>query len=202
MMIRTLSLSVFFVMTATTMYTYAADVARSVDASQFDVSGVKLGMTQSEAVAAATARLKIDKHSIEFDKFPQLNQVTNSREPTYFTATNGSGELTVYFFPKIPTDKSNPMLVGIVIYEMPWTQDNAQSMKAAALEKYGQPSNGTIGGSYQWCSNPDKNVGIGCFQFKGPKLGFSGVSIRLEDYKYQKAVIDFIDKAHSSKPAF
>lgn len=200
MMIRTLLLSIFFVMTATT--TYAADVARSADAGQFDVSGVKLGMTLSEAVAAAAAKLKIDKRSVEFDKFPQVNQVTKSKEPGYFTATNGSGKLTVYFYPKIPTDKSNPMLVGLVKYEMPWTPDNAQSMKAAALEKYGQPSNGTIPASYDWCSHPDKNIGVGCFQFQGPKLKYHGVSIELTDPTYQKAVIDFINKSQSSQPAF
>jgi len=200
MMMRILLPFICAVTTVTTAY--AADVARSVDASQFDVSGVKLGMTRSEAVATATAKLKIDKQSVEFDKFPQVNQVTKSKEPQYFIATNGSGKLTVYFYPKIPTDKSNPMLVGLVKYEMPWTLENAQSMKAAALEKYGQPSNGTVGASYEWCSKPSKNVGEGCFEFKGPKLALSGVSIELTDPTYQTAVIDFINKSQSSKPAF
>lgn len=197
---------------------YAADVARSVDASQFDVSGVKLGMSPAEAVAAASSKLQIDKRSVEFDKFPQLNEVTRSKEPRYFTAAHGTSKLTVYFFPKIPTDKSNPMLVGLVKYEMIWTPENAQSMKMAALEKYGQPSNGTmdLDSQYgtmdsQWCLQPNKNLRFGCLDFEGPKLQFqfydasnaSHVSIQLQDSTYQKAVNDFIwYKSQSSKPVF
>lgn len=200
MMIRTISLSIFFVMTATTTYMYAADdVVRSVDVSQFDVAGVKLGMTQSEAVAAATAKLKIDITSVEFEKSPKENPVTKSKEPMYFTATNGSGNLIVGFHPKIPTDKSNPMLVSFVKYEMPSTPDNVQSMEAAALEKYGQPTLATSA-AYQWCSSPAEQVG--CTFFQGPRMGLSRGVIILDDPTYKKAVDRFIEKSQSSKPAF
>ena len=180
----------------------AQDVARSVDAGGFDVAGVKLGMTRSQAVAAATDKLHVAKGAIQFDKFPQVNPVTKTKEPANFTATNGSGTLSVYFFPKIPFDKANPMVVGMVKYEMPRTPENAQSMKAAALEKYGQPSNGTLPDSFDWCSHPNKNIGIGCFDFQGPKLKYHGVSVELTDPTYQAALVKFINKSQSSRPAF
>ncbi len=194
----------FFLCSLVTFATiaHAAEPARSVDASQFDVSGVKLGMSAAEAVAAASTKLQIDKRAIEFDKFPKVNLVTKSRQPEYFTATNGSGKLTVYFYPNIPPDKSNQMLVGLVKYEMPWTPENARSMKAAAIDKFGPPSNGTIGASTHWCLNPDKNLGNGCGEFQGPKLTLSGVSMELQNPAIQQAITDYINKSQSTKPAF
>ncbi|MES2264684.1 MAG: hypothetical protein V4724_39805 [Pseudomonadota bacterium] len=193
--------AVFCVMTLTT-YAFADEVARSVDASQFEVAGIKLGMSPAEAVAAVSSKLRIDKRSVKFDPYPAVNQITNSRQPQYFTATNGSGTITVHLIPRVPPSQSQPILVGHVRYEMPWTPDNARSMKASALEKYGQPSNGLISARSDWCLQPDKNLGIGCGEFRGATLKISGVTLDLEDPSYQHAVIDYLNKINSTKPAF
>ena len=129
----------------------AENQPRSVDADQLDISGVRLGMNTSEATEALSTKQHIDKSVIEFDKFPSSNPITPTKEPTYFTAKVGIGKITVHLTPKVPYDKQNPMRVSMVIYEMPWTPDNVKAMMSSALEKYGQPSNGTIGVVYQWC---------------------------------------------------
>lgn len=174
----------------------------AVDAEQFDIAGVKLGMTPEAAVSALSGKVGIDKQSIEFDKFPQKNTVTNSKEPKYFTAKISGAAVTVHFEPNIPFNPKNKMAVSMIIYEQPWTPDNVAAMKQAATEKYGQPSNGTIGVSYQWCLQPHSNPGFGCSEFRGPKLELSGTKLQLEDFRYRQAVIDHMNKSASSKPAF
>lgn len=180
----------------------ADEAAKLVDAIAFDVAGVKLGMTPTEAVAAASSKLQIDKRAIEFDKFPKRNLVTRSKEPEYFIAKSGLARLFVHFSPRMPVDKANPMVVSHIIYEMPWTPDNVKSMQATAIQKYGPTSNGILGARYEWCARPSKNIGEGCSEFQGPKLSLSGTRLELTDPSFQQAVINFIDKAQSATPGF
>lgn len=179
-----------------------AAAPRVVDAEQFDIAGVKLGMTPEAAATAITGKLGIDKRSIEFDKFPQQNTVTNSKEPKYFTARTSGASITVHFEPNVPYNPKNKMAVSMIIYEQPWTPDNVAAMKQMAIEKYGLPSNGTVGVSYQWCLQPHSNPGFGCSEFRGPKLELSGTKLQLENSRYRQAVIDHMNKNASSKPAF
>ena len=175
---------------------------RAVDAEQFDISGVKLGMNPQAAASAVATKLGIDKRSIEFDKYPQTNPVTNSKEPKYFTAKTSGASITVHFEPNVPYNPTNKMAVSIIIYEQTWTPDNVAAMQQMATEKYGLPSNGTVGVSYQWCLQPHNNPGFGCSEFHGPKLELSGTKLQLEDFRYRQAVIDRMNKSASSKPSF
>jgi hypothetical protein len=178
------------------------ETAKSVDASGFDVAGVKLGMTPTEAVAAASSKLQIEKRAIKFDKFPQKNAVTQSKEPEYFIADSGLSKLTVYFSARVPFDKANPMVVSHIIYELPWTADNVKSMQAKAIEKYGPTSNGTVVIAYHWCERPRKNVGEGCHEFQGAKLSLAGTKLELIDPTFKQAVIDFTNKSQRVTPGF
>lgn len=180
----------------------AVEVAKPVDASGFDVAGVKLGVTPNEAVTAAAARLGIDKRAIQFDKFPTLNSITGTKEPLYFIAKSGLATLSVHFVPRVPVDKARPMAVSLIIYEIPWTPDNVKSMKATALQKYGQTSNGIVGVTYQWCARPNKNIGMGCSEFQGAMLSLSGTRLELSDPSLKLAVIDFMRKRQNAAPGF
>ena len=174
----------------------------AVDAEKFDIAGAKLGMSPQAAASAVSAKLSIDRKAIEFDKFPPQNIVTNSKEPQYFTAKTSGASVTVHFVPSVPYNPKNKMVVSMIVYEQPWTPENVSAMKQMAIEKYGQPSNGTIGVSYQWCLQPHSNPGFGCSEFQGPKLKLSGTKLQLEDFRYRQAVIDYMNKNASSKPAF
>ena len=189
-------ISAFFIATTCTA------APRSVDAEQFDIAGIKLGMSPQAAVAAISTRLKIEKSTIQFEKYPQKNIVTNSKEPKYFTAKTSGASVTAYFEPAIPYNPQSKMIVSMVIYEQPWTPENVSAMNKMAIEKYGQPSNGTTGVSYQWCLQPHSNPGFGCSEYRGPKLELSGTKLQLEDFKYHQAFIDYMNKNSSSKPTF
>lgn len=179
-----------------------AAAPRVVDAEQFDIAGVKLGMTPEAAATAITGKLGIDKRSIEFDKFPGQNIVTNSKEPKYFIAKTSGASIRVHFEPNVPYNPKKKMAVSMIIYEQPWTPDNIVAMKQMAIEKYGLPSNGTDGTGYKWCLQPHSNPSLGCSGFRGPKLELFGTKLELEDSRYRQAVIDYMDKNASSKPIF
>jgi len=180
----------------------AAAAPQSADAGQFDIAGVRLGMDQAEAIAAITEKLQLDDSAIQLDPSAQVNPVTNTREPKYFTAKAGLTSVIVHFEPRVPYDKARPMVVGTVIYEQPWTAENVSAMEDAALAKYGQPSNGTAGVSYQWCLEPHSNPGFGCSQYQGPILELAGTKLRLHDIRYTNARIEFMNKAQSAEPVF
>lgn len=174
----------------------------AVDASGFDVAGVKLGMTAAEAIAAASSTLHIDKRAIEFDKFPMWNQVAQSKEPGYFIAKNGLDKLTVRFSPRVPIDKANPMVVNLISYELPWTPENIKSMQVAAIQKYGPTSYGIGGASYRWCARPSKNIAKGCNEFMGPKLSLSGSILELADPSFQQAFHNFRNESQNDMPGY
>ncbi len=176
---------------------------RSVDATELDIAGIKLGMSVQEAVSAVSAKLGISKQSIEFDKYPSLNIITNSKEAKYFTAKTRGASVSVHFEPRVPYNPANKLAVSMVIYEQPWTPDNAAAIKEMALEKYGYPSNGTIGMVFEWCQQAHSNPGIGCsIESNQPKLSYHGTELKLTDPRYGQAVNDYRNKKNSSKPVF
>ncbi|MGV7210723.1 hypothetical protein ACLB1G_23060 [Oxalobacteraceae bacterium A2-2] len=197
-----LKINLFAVLLSGGAVVSAAETARSVDASSFDVAGVKLGMSLAEAVAAAASKLQIDKRAIEIDKFPQTNPVTQSKEPAYIIVKSGLAILSVHFLPRVPINRAAPMAVSHIIYEMPWTPDNVKAMQAAAIQKYGPTSNGSVGVTYQWCARPSQNVGEGCHGFQGPTLSLSGNRLELTDPSFHQAVINFMNKSKSATPGF
>jgi hypothetical protein len=175
---------------------------RAVDAGEFDIAGVKLGMTPKAAVEAITSKLGVTQDEIKYQKYPRENLITQTIEPGYFTVEKDGATVTVHMTPKVPHDTDNPMLVSSVIYKQKWTSENAKAIKDMALQKYGEPSNGTVSYKSQWCSKPHSNPGFGCSDFKGPILELSGVSLSLKNYQYNQAVIDFMNKKKTSKPVF
>lgn len=179
-----------------------AQAPGSVDAGQFDVAGVKLGMGRDEAIAAITAKLQIPQSAVQLELSPQVNPVTKTRQAKYFSVKTPGASIIVHFEPRIPLEPNNPMSVSLVVYEQPWTPQNVEAMKAAALEKYGQPSNGKLGVSWDWCLQPNNRSGSGCFDFNGPKLQLAGPKLQLTDPTYTQARIDFMNKAQSAKPTF
>jgi hypothetical protein len=179
-----------------------AEAPRAVDATEFDIAGVRLGMSQAEAIQAISSTLGINQDEVVLDKFPRENLITGKKDPTYFKVAHGIGKFVVHLEPNALNPSVSPTVVNLIKYEMPWTQENVQSMKEAAIKKYGQPSNGIISGNYEWCIEPSANPGIGCGFFNGPVLKYFGTSLELSDPKYRQAVIEFRNKQNSANPSF
>jgi hypothetical protein len=174
----------------------------AVDAGQFDIAGIKLGMSTGEAIDAVCAKLHIGRNSVKFGLREPL-PVSKRIEPKFFSLGTDKFSITVHLEQKIPFDARNPMVVCDIVYEQPWTRENASAMETMAFEKYGPPSNGAGGLGYVWCLQPHRYNGGGCDNnFNGPVLEIAGTTLILRDPRYFRAVIDLINKKNSSRPEF
>ena len=176
------------------------------DVSQFDVAGVKLGMTVKEAEAAIKSKLNVTDADIRRG-FPQKNRVTNTEEYSYFNVTKGNMEITISLTPAIPPNAEDPMVVSLVSFKMPRTPENMANMQKLAFEKYGKPSNGVRKAdreftSYKWCYVEESKRSLGCVHSTGAIIRLDPPQIQMSDNSYNKAVVDYLNKQDSSTPQF
>ncbi|MGJ7523694.1 hypothetical protein ACSFA0_24680 [Variovorax sp. LT1P1] len=129
---------------------------RSVDAQTLDVAGVKTGMDFEEAMAAAMKHFQVPRNQMKPETSPGEGLVTHARLPRYFTYEKRGVKLIVHFEDRVPVDKARPMAASLVIYELPWSQENAKAMAEAALTKYGPNSNAPYDLPMEWCAQPNK----------------------------------------------
>ncbi|ABO59745.1 conserved hypothetical protein (plasmid) [Burkholderia vietnamiensis G4] len=183
--------------------TSASAQPRSVDARQLDVAGVKTGMDYNEALTAASNYLHVPKSQFKPDQYPGVNQVTGKRDPAWFTYDNNGAKLTVYFEGRVPVDKARPLVVWLVRYEVPWSQDNAAAMVNSASQKYGVASNAPNTLPMQWCDNPNPNTGLGCPKnMSDAWVELTQTAIALTDTSWQQARFKFVDAKKKVAPAF
>lgn len=174
----------------------------SIDARTLDVSGIKAGMGLDEAKNAVAKHFGIAPSAVKVDPYPSVNPVTGTKLPKYLNYEGGNQRLAVHFEPRIPIDKSNPQVVSQIIYELPWTQENAKAVAEAAIRKYGPPSNGTNGVNLQWCEKPNPNLGMGCGTDNEAILSVAGTKVEFIDRARINARIAAMNKAQSAKPSF
>jgi hypothetical protein len=119
-------------------------------------------MDYDQAIAAAANHFGVPVNQMKADPYPSTNVVTKTQLPKYFSYEKDGVEITVYFEGRVPVDKSHPLVVRMVTYEVPWSQQNAAEMARAALAKYGVQSNAPNTLPMEWCEKPNSNPGMGC----------------------------------------
>lgn len=170
---------------------------RPVDPSNFDVAGVRLGMTASEAATAAAAKLGVGANAVQYDAKPAMNPVVKAKVPAYFTVQSGQSKLTVSLLPREPVDAAKTLVVSEVKYVMEPSPQAEEAMTKSALAKYGKPSVAR-GITSSWCAKP--NVTIACMGDRGPQLHVFGVTVQLMDESLSKVKI--AARGDAPKPAF
>lgn len=195
-----LTSSVFIISLVLTPLLCAQEKNRSVDVTQFDIANVRLGMTKDEAIKAISSKLGVTKANMREDTLGK-NAITGKKEPTYVIVERNNDTYSIYFTPDVNSSSGHQMVVDRIVYSLPWSTENVKLFKKAALEKYGQPSDGTIGMSWSWCKNPHDNRGIGCFGQEAV-LELSGTKLELSDMKYHNNLMKYFDKKKTTTPSF
>jgi hypothetical protein len=98
---------------------------RAVDVKSFDVGGVKMGMS-IEAQAAMQKNFGIKPAQIRASKSMESQTpsiVTGSQQIIHLVYEENGTRMQVSFEPRVPYNKSNPMAVSHVTYEIPWTKE-------------------------------------------------------------------------------
>lgn len=155
-----------------------------------DVAGVRIGMPKEEALRIAADRLNVPASAVRFATPSAPEAQPADGPPVSFSIRTDKETLTVHLTPALPATPRTPQVVDRVRYDMPRTPENEEGMKRAALQRYGNPSNGTHGFSMDWCrkSAPTPiNPGIGCLQAAGPVLRLRGTTIELSDQGFSDA---------------
>lgn len=178
-----------------------AEIQRSVDARSFDIAGVKTGMDYDQALQAAANHFHVRTDQFKPDPFPHESPITKTKIPNYFTYKKDGVSFSVHFEARVPVDKEHQLAVSMVKYEIPWSPENKARMREAALAKYGQPSNGTISVTMDWCESPNKNLGMACSDRKAV-LKVGQVDMTLGDFIYTEARIKYVQSLQAVKPNF
>lgn len=176
----------------------------AVDAAKFSVSGVKLGMDWEAAQRAASGFMQVPASAVK--PFSLNNPMTGRSQPMGFRVASPNGSLLVRF--SAEPDLNGAVRVSAVEYEIPWSQENAERLRQAALEKYGPSSNGVEGVSLQWCAYPNENLGIGCAdmghqgQAEQAVLEAVGTKLSLTDKGAHIRIQRYLDSKRSTTPRF
>ena len=167
---------------------------RAVDVKSFDVGGVKMGMSIEEAKAAMQKNFGIKPAQIRASKSMESQTpsiVTGSQQIIHLVYEENGTRMQVSFEPRVPYNKSNPMAVSHVTYEIPWTKENEVNMVEAALKKYGPVSTGGV--FPVWCEKPMPTSGMGC-ESGTASLTMGNTKINLIDPAWQNAVISYMNQ--------
>jgi len=173
---------------------------RAVDVKSFDVGGVKMGMSIEEAQAAMQKNFGIKPAQIRASKSMESQTpsiVTGSQQIIHLVYEENGTRMQVSFEPRVPYNKSNPMAVSHVTYEIPWTKENEVNMVEAALKKYGPVSTGGV--FPVWCEKPMPTSGMGC-ESGTASLTMGNTKINLIDPTWQNAVISYMNQQKKTKP--
>lgn len=173
---------------------------RAVDVKSFDVGGVKTGMSIEEAQAAMQKNFGISPAQIRASKSMKGQTpdfVTGSQQIMHLVYEDKGTRMQVSFDPRVPYNKSNPMAVSQVIYEIPWTKENEDNMVKAALNKYGPVSTGGV--FPVWCEKPMPSSGMGCVSGTA-SLTMGNTKIQLNDPSWHNAVVNYMDQQKQTTP--
>jgi len=173
---------------------------RAVDVKSFDVGGVKMGMSIEEAQAAMQKNFGIKPAQIRASKSMESQTpsiVTGSQQIIHLVYEENGTRMQVSFEPRVPYNKSNPMAVSHVTYEIPWTKENEVNMVEAALKKYGPVSTGGV--FPVWSQKPMPTSGMGC-ESGTASLTMGNTKINLIDPAWQNAVISYMNQQKKTKP--
>ncbi|MDO4709708.1 MAG: hypothetical protein Q4B94_07905 [Pseudomonadota bacterium] len=177
---------------------------RAVDATELSVSGVKLGMEWEAARRAASGFMQLPLSAIK--PFELNNPITGRRQPMGFRIASANGSLLVRF--SAEPELNGAIRVSAVEYEIPWSQENAERLRQAALEKYGAPSNAPESVNLQWCAHPNDNLGLGCAdmghqgQAEQAVLEAVGNKLLLQDRGAHIRMQRYLDSKRSTTPRF
>lgn len=153
-----------------------AFAAHSVDASDFDVAGVRLGMTEVQAVSAVTQELHVSKSQI---RFVHAANLTGKKVIDFFYVDTHGARFAAYFMMDVLGGHPETSVVAHVLYNEPTTQANTDGMAKAALAKYGEP---TFDG--RWCV---WGRNLDCED--GPVLYLHSTTLDLKNPLYRAAIL-------------
>lgn len=173
---------------------------RSVDVTQFDVAGVRLGMSYEQTLAKISDHFHLSPAESKRTKESTLysyNRITKNRQPASLSFSRDNVTLEVSFAARIPVNSSDPVAVLFIKYSLPNTKENVSLLKDAALSKYGPPSDSRRQANLMWCADYNQ---ISQCEPRKPKMALAWSSLVLNDYTLEDAANRYEQDLLRTKP--
>lgn len=173
---------------------------RSVDAIQFDVAGIRIGMSYEQTLAKISEHFHLssaESKQIKESTLYSYNRITKNRQPTSVTFKKDNVSLEVSFISRIPVNPSNPVAVLFIRYSLPNTPENVSMLKEAALSKYGPPSDSRRQANLMWCAHYNQ---ISQCEPRKPKMALAFGTLVLDDYTLEDAAFRYEQDLLKTKP--
>ena len=173
---------------------FAEKKTPTYDVAQFDIAGMKLGMTDKEIKAALQPSLQISDSDITQEEGKKDKEIQWKK---------GNHKVTVHFIPDAWHDKMDVLVADDIQYGLPYTKENVKMLKDAAVQKYGIPSSDSIG-KVRWCTSTDG--WDTCRDGKEAELHLyydytvGILHLSLDDIRYFNALREAINKTKTEKP--
>ena len=181
-------------MTLTFSPAFAEKKTPTYDVAQFDIAGMKLGMTEQEIKAAIKTSLEMSDGDVTKEEGKKDKEIQWKK---------GNHKVKVHFIPDAWHDKMDVLVADRIEYGLPYTEENVKMLKDSAVQKYGVPSSDSVG-SALWCtSTSDWDT---CRHGKEAELNLYSdhtvgiLHLSLDDARYFNAIRKAIDKTKIEKP--
>ncbi|MDO4435159.1 MAG: hypothetical protein Q4B71_01935 [Cardiobacteriaceae bacterium] len=171
---------------------------RSVDPTEFDVAGIKLGMSRDEAIQALAKSQEVDTGEIQLQTYPPKNKITGETEPHSFELKKDHTNIIVTLTP-VP-EAGGKLAVSRISYNIAYTEENVKALEEAVLAKYGKPSYGGIGG-WRYCKEIDEKELMKCKNiYTDPQLIYNHTTLTLQDPRLESALEAWEKAQKATKP--
>ncbi|WP_321932316.1 hypothetical protein, partial [Paraburkholderia guartelaensis] len=147
------------------------------DASTFDVAGIKLGMTPAEVQAKIAQHFGIATNKVH--TYSQQQFVLGGKSGVIAVSYEANGETLQVTFSTVSPNPADAPLASSIQYKLPFSKENSDRLKAAAIQKYGTPSINSF--PLQWCvvtTNP------GVCDTSRATLSVGNTDLSLSDQQY------------------
>lgn len=169
----------------------------SYQPENFELSGLKLGMTVEETQKALQEHFPNSKIHELNDSHPENRKI---KIPTHWSVKGENQKVVVYFQPNYLNGKGDEIVISEIMFAIPRTDENRNLLEDSAINKYGHPTIGKKGTLMRWCAEIRK-VGFGenCDINQDPTLStlttLSGeIVLHLQNPQYKKAIQEALQK--------
>lgn len=170
---------------------------KSVDVMKFDISGVRLGMSQEEALKILKEKFPNASKENERKSGENLSKLHGKSFVRFAMFDMGDGEtIGIDFEPNVLENKPQELVVAGLFYFLGQgdSDTNVKRMQKDAVKKFGAPVTIDMFGGYEWCDLGGKSLckddkPILSLKKKNP-LGKNSVSLVLLNPPLQKAALE------------
>ncbi len=166
---------------------------KSVDVTKFDVRGIKLGMSEKEALKIIKEKFpagKIETLELPVDdwEIPIYGKKAITYQIYVVDKNEKNSEFSLLFVPNFLGNNPKELVVSGISYHLPENKDNVKELRRAAVEKYGQPVVVDPKHGYTWCDLAGKKD---CAIYEKPFLSVYSLGKRvylsLSNIEYHEA---------------